>query len=239
MLENILTKISQRELYNYQQVVKKINNLEDAIKTLSNEELRGKTIYLKSLIKEGRSLNDIIPEAFAVVREASFRVLGLRHYDVQLIGGCILHDGKIAEMKTGEGKTLVAILPAYLNALTGNSVHIVTVNEYLAKRDSVSVGGVLSFLGLTIGLISDEMNQETRQKNYDCDVIYATNSELGFDYLRDNMVTKMSEKVQKGFSFAIVDEVDSVLIDEARTPLIISQSFKTPESKYLQAKKCI
>jgi preprotein translocase subunit SecA len=236
MLENILAQISQRELYNYHQIVKKINKLEDAVKILSNEELKGKTIYLKSLVKEGRSLNEILPEAFAIVREASFRVLGLRHYDVQLVGGCILHDGKIAEMKTGEGKTLVAILPAYLNALTGNSVHIVTVNEYLAKRDSVSVGGVLNFLGLTIGLISEEMNQETRQKNYDYDVIYATNSEIGFDYLRDNMATKTSEKVQKGFSFAIVDEVDSVLIDEARTPLIISQSFKTPESKYLQAK---
>jgi preprotein translocase subunit SecA len=236
MLENILAQISQRELYNYQQIVKKINKLEDAVKILSNEELKSKTIYLKSLVKGDGNLNEILPEAFAIVREASFRVLGLRHYDVQLIGGCILHDGKIAEMKTGEGKTLVAILPAYLNALTGNSVHIVTVNEYLAKRDSVSVGGVLNFLGLTIGLISEKMDQETRQKNYDCDVIYATNSELGFDYLRDNMVTKISEKVQKGFSFAIVDEVDSVLIDEARTPLIISQSFKTPESKYLQAK---
>jgi len=235
MLENILTKSSQRNLNSYQQIVKKVNSLEDSLKKLSDEELKEKTTYFKQVLRNGESLDTIQAEAFAVVREASSRVLGLRHYDVQLIGGCILHEGKIAEMKTGEGKTLVAILPAYLNALTEKGVHIVTVNEYLAKRDSLSVGKVLEFLGLSIGLISEKMDREERKKNYACDIVYSTNSELGFDYLRDNMVTDLSEKVQRPFYFAVVDEVDSVLIDEARTPLIISQSFKSTESKYLKA----
>lgn len=235
MLEKILAKISEGELYGYQKIIKKINILEDNLKLLSDEELANKTIYFRDLIKNGQSLEDILPEAFAVVREASVRVLGLRHYDVQLIGGCILHEGKIAEMKTGEGKTLVAILPAYLNALK-DSVHIVTVNEYLAKRDSLFVGKILSFLGLNVGLILEGMDSKTRKKNYICDVIYATNNELGFDYLRDNLATELSERVQKNFNFAIVDEVDSVLIDEARTPLIISRSRETQDSKYLTAK---
>jgi preprotein translocase subunit SecA len=234
MLENILAKISQRELYSYKQVVEKINRLEESIKILSDEELKEKTQYFRSLIKNGSEINELLPEAFAVIREASLRVLNLRHYDVQLIGGCILHDGKIAEMKTGEGKTLVALLPAYLNALK-NSVHIVTVNEYLAKRDSLSIGKVLKFMGLNVGLILQEMDIEARRKNYACDVIYSTNSELGFDYLRDNLATDLEEKVQNGFNFAIVDEVDSVLIDEARTPLIISQPSQTNKSKYLTA----
>ena len=236
MLENILATSSQRDLNKYQQTVKKINSFETELKELTDDELRAKTDYFKEVLAGKQSVDSLLEEAFAVVREASKRVLGLRHYDVQLIGGCILHDGKIAEMKTGEGKTLVAILPAYLNALSGAGVHIVTVNEYLAKRDSLSVGQVLRFLGLTVGLISESMDKEERQKNYQCDVVYSTNSELGFDYLRDNMVTSKADKVQRGFSYAIVDEVDSVLIDEARTPLIISQSFKTTESKYLKAK---
>lgn len=235
MLENILSISSQGDLKKYQQRVKKINSYESSIQQLSDEELKAKTETFKKAIAEKENLDSLLEEAFAVVREASKRVLGLRHYDVQLIGGCILHEGKIAEMKTGEGKTLVAILPAYLNALSGGSVHIVTVNEYLAKRDSLSVGQVLRFLGLSVGLITESMEKETRQKNYSCDVVYSTNSELGFDYLRDNMVTARADKVQRPFSYAIVDEVDSVLIDEARTPLIISQSFKTTESKYLKA----
>lgn len=234
MLDNILAKISQRELYSYKQVVEKINRLEESIKILNDEELKEKTQYFRSLIKSGSEINEILPEAFAVIREASSRVLGLRHYDVQLIGGCILHAGKIAEMKTGEGKTLVAILPAYLNALK-NSVHIVTVNEYLAKRDSLSIGRVLKFMGLNVGLILQDMDIEARRENYACDVVYSTNSELGFDYLRDNLATDLEEKVQNGFNFAIVDEVDSVLIDEARTPLIISQPSQTNKSKYLTA----
>jgi len=230
MLENILATSSQRDLNKYQQTVKKINSFETELKELTDDELRAKTDYFKEVLAGKQSVDSLLEEAFAVVREASKRVLGLRHYDVQLIGGCILHDGKIAEMKTGEGKTLVAILPAYLNALSGAGVHIVTVNEYLAKRDSLSVGQVLRFLGLTVGLISESMDKEERQKNYRCDVVYSTNSELGFDYLRDNMVTSKADKVQRGFSYAIVDEVDSVLIDEARTPLIISQSFKSKKS---------
>lgn len=236
LLEGIVGKTTKRELYNYQKIVEKVNNLEGDIKVLSDEELKSKTLYFKNLLENGLEIDEILTEAFAVVREASFRVLGLRHYDVQLIGGCILHDGKIAEMKTGEGKTLVAVLAAYLNALSGESVHVVTVNEYLAKRDSLSIGKVISFLGLSVGLILADMNKEERRKNYNCDVVYSTNSELGFDYLRDNMVTSPSEKVQNGFSFAIIDEVDSVLIDEARTPLIISQSFEASNSAYVYAK---
>lgn len=235
MLENILANSSQKNITSYQQSVKKINSIESTIQKLTDDELKAKTAEFKQLVKGGKDLNAILVDAFAVVREASWRVLKLRHYDVQLIGGCILHDGKIAEMKTGEGKTLVAILPAYLNALTGKGVHIVTVNEYLAKRDSLSVGKVLEFLGLSVGLISEKMGPEERKKNYACDIVYSTNSELGFDYLRDNMVSNAEEKVQRPFSFAVVDEVDSVLIDEARTPLIISQSFKSTESKYLKA----
>lgn len=234
MLENILAKISQRELHNYQQVVVKVNCLEESVKALNDDELKKKTQYFKELIKNGSDLNELLPEAFAVIREASLRVLGLRHYDVQLVGGCILHAGRIAEMKTGEGKTLVSILPAYLNALE-NNVHIITVNEYLAKRDTLSVGRVLTFMGLNVGLILQDMDTEERKKNYACDVVYSTNSELGFDYLRDNLATNRSEKVQKGFNFAIVDEVDSVLIDEARTPLIISQPSATNKAKYLTA----
>lgn len=235
MLEDILEKITKPELYNYQKIVKKINNFESSIKVLNDEELKAKTVYFRGLLAN-QDVDEILAEAFAVVREASLRVLGLRHYDVQLIGGCILHDGKIAEMKTGEGKTLVAILAAYLNALSGKSVHIVTVNEYLAKRDSLSVGRVITFLGLSVGLVLADMNKEARKKNYSCDVIYSTNSELGFDYLRDNMVISPFDKVQRGFAFAIVDEVDSVLIDEARTPLVISQSFEASNDAYIYAK---
>jgi preprotein translocase subunit SecA len=235
MFKEIIGRLTQGKLYDYKKRVEKINALEKSLKSLDDNALKKKTTYFKNLIANGKELDEILPEAFAVIREASFRVLGLRHYDVQLIGGCILHEGKIAEMKTGEGKTLVALLPAYLNGLK-NSVHIVTVNEYLAKRDSVYIGRVLTFMGLNVGLISTKMDTEERKKNYACDVVYSTNSELGFDYLRDNTVWEFGDKVQKGFDFAIIDEVDSVLIDEARTPLVISQPQETEESKYITSK---
>ena len=180
-------------------------------------------------------LDEILPEAFAVVREAGKRVLGMRHFDVQLLGGIILHKGQIAEMKTGEGKTLVATLPAYLNGLTGKGVHVVTVNDYLARRDAEWMGQIHRFLGLSVGLVQSGMSPEERKKNYACDVTYTTNSELGFDYLRDNMSTSMQEVVQRPFNFCVIDEVDSILIDEARTPLIISGQVERPTEKYLQA----
>ena len=180
-------------------------------------------------------LDEILPEAFAVVREAGKRVLGMRHFDVQLIGGMVLHEGQIAEMKTGEGKTLVATLPSYLNALTGRGVHVVTVNDYLARRDAEWMGQVHRFLGLSVGLIQQDMRPEERRRNYNCDITYATNSELGFDYLRDNMAADISEVVQREFQYCVIDEVDSILIDEARTPLIISGQVERPQEKYEQA----
>ena len=213
---------SQRELKKIQPLVDKILALEEEYKNLSEEELKGKTAQFKARLAQGETLDDILPEAFATIREAADRVLGMRPYPVQLIGGIILHQGRIAEMKTGEGKTLVAILPCYLNALTGEGVHVVTVNEYLAKRDSEWMGKVHRYLGLTVGLIIPGMEPNQRRKAYAADITYCTNNELGFDYLRDNMATYKSELVQRGHAFAIVDEVDSILIDEARTPLIIS-----------------
>lgn len=203
-------------------IVKKINSLEPSIKVLSDDELRAKTEEFKERIKKGESLDAILPEAFAVVREASSRVLGMRHYDVQLIGGIVLHQGRIAEMRTGEGKTLVATLPSYLNALTGNGVHIITVNDYLAKRDRDEMGRIHEFLGLSVGVIIHGQTQVEKQMMYNCDITYGTNNEFGFDYLRDNMVVYKQEKVQRDLNYVIVDEVDSILIDEARTPLIIS-----------------
>ncbi len=203
-------------------LVNKINALEDSVKNLSDEQLTAKTAEFKERLSGGATLDDILPEAFAVVREASKRVLGMRHFDVQLIGGIVLHQGRIAEMKTGEGKTLVSTLPAYLNALTGKGVHIVTVNDYLARRDSEWMGKVFRFLGLTVGLIIHEIPPEERQAMYNADITYGTNNEFGFDYLRDNMVIYKEQMVQRGHNYAIVDEVDSILIDEARTPLIIS-----------------
>ena len=222
----LFTKIfgtrSQRELKKIQPTVDKILALEEEYKALSEEALRGKTAVFKERLAQGETLDDLLPEAFAAIREAADRVLGLRPYPVQLIGGIILHQGRIAEMKTGEGKTLVAILPCYLNALAGRGVHVVTVNEYLAKYQSEWMGKVYRYMGLSIGLIIPGMQPNERRKAYAADITYCTNNELGFDYLRDNMATYKSELVQRGHAFAIVDEVDSILIDEARTPLIIS-----------------
>ena len=186
-------------------------------------------------VRQKALLDELLPQAFAVVREAGKRVLGMRHFDVQLIGGMVLHEGQIAEMKTGEGKTLVATLPAYLNALTGRGVHVVTVNDYLARRDAEWMGQIHRFLGLSVGLIQQEMSPLDRRKNYNCDITYATNSELGFDYLRDNMASDIAEVVQQDFHYCIIDEVDSILIDEARTPLIISGQVERPQEKYRRA----
>ena len=213
---------SQRELKSIYPIVDKITALEDEYKQLTDAELQAKTPEFKERLANGETLDDILPDAFAAVREAADRVLGMRPYPVQLVGGIVLHQGRIAEMKTGEGKTLVATLPAYLNALTGEGVHIVTVNDYLAKRDSEWMGKVHRFMGLTVGLIIHDMKKEERQKAYQADITYGTNNEMGFDYLRDNMALYANEQVQRGHAFAIVDEVDSILIDEARTPLIIS-----------------
>ena len=213
---------SQKEVKRIQPLVKKINELEPDMQKLSDKELRAKTNEFKDRLEKGETLDDLLPEAFAAVREASKRVLGMRHFDVQLIGGIILHQGRIAEMKTGEGKTLVATLPVYLNALTGKGVHVITVNDYLAKRDSEWMGKVYKFLGLTVGLAIAGMNPADKKKAYACDVTYGTNNEFGFDYLRDNMVIYKDQLVQRELNYAIVDEIDSILIDEARTPLIIS-----------------
>ncbi len=219
--KKIFGSVNERNLKIIRQDVAKINDLEPSISALTNEELKNKTAEFKYKLSQGQSLDDILHEAFAVVREASKRVLSMRHFDVQLVGGIVLHQGKIAEMRTGEGKTLVATLPSYLNALSGKGVHIVTVNDYLAKRDSVWMGKIHEFLGLSVGCLTNDLIDEERKKAYDCDITYATNNELGFDYLRDNMKYDEEEMVQRR-NFAIVDEVDSILIDEARTPLIIS-----------------
>ena len=213
---------NERRIRSYQPRVDAINALEKEMEALSDEALRARTDDFKKQVADGASLDDILVPAFATVREAAKRTIGQRHFDVQLIGGMILHEGKIAEMKTGEGKTLVATLAVYLNALSGRGVHVVTVNDYLAKRDSEWMGQIYNFLGLTTGVIVHGLDDEQRKKNYDCDVTYGTNNELGFDYLRDNMKYRMEDMVQRGHIFAIVDEVDSILIDEARTPLIIS-----------------
>ncbi len=222
VFEKIFGTRSQREIKKIQPTVDKILALEDDYKALSEEALKAKTAEFKNRLDQGETLDDLLPEAFAAVREAADRVLGMRPYPVQLIGGIVLHQGRIAEMKTGEGKTLVAILPCYLNALTGKGVHVVTVNEYLAKRDSEWMGKVYRYMGLTVGLVIPGMTPAERRVAYAADITYCTNNELGFDYLRDNMAIYKSELVQRGHAFAIVDEVDSILIDEARTPLIIS-----------------
>lgn len=223
---SLFTKIfgthSENELKRIYPIVDAIEALEPEIQKLSDEELKGKTKEFKNRLAEGETLDDLLPEAYAVVREAAFRTMGMKHYRVQLIGGIILHQGRIAEMKTGEGKTLVSTLPAYLNALTGEGVHIVTVNDYLAKRDAEWMGQVHEFLGLTVGVVLNSMDNDERRAAYNCDITYVTNNELGFDYLRDNMVIYKEQLVQRGLKYAIIDEVDSVLIDEARTPLIIS-----------------
>ena len=242
MFKNVLGDPNTRKLKKYQPYVVDTNLLEEEIQALSDEQLKGKTAEFRQRLENATSdrakdelLDEILPEAFAVVREAGRRVLGMRHFDVQVLGGIVLHKGQIAEMKTGEGKTLVSTLPAYLNALTGKGVHVVTVNDYLARRDAEWMGQVHRFLGLSVGLIQSGMGPQERQRNYACDVTYATNSELGFDYLRDNMATTSEEVVQRPFNYCVIDEVDSVLIDEARTPLIISGQVERPTEKYLQA----
>ena len=222
LIEKIFGNYSQKELKRIDPLVKKVLALEDTYRNMSEEELRSQTAVLKERLANGETLDDILPEAFAACREACDRVLDMRPYPVQIIGGIILHQGRIAEMKTGEGKTLVETLPAYLNALSGKGVHIVTVNDYLAKRDSEWMGKVFSYMGLSVGLVIHGVENDDRREAYASDITYGTNNEFGFDYLRDNMVTYKENRVQRGFNYAIVDEVDSILIDEARTPLIIS-----------------
>jgi len=235
MLQVLFGDPNEKKITRYTSLVNQVNSFGVDISNLNDKELQDKTIYLTKKISSSLNFIEILPEVFAVVREASLRVLGLRHFDVQLIGGIILHEGKIAEMKTGEGKTLVAILPAYLNSLSGLGVHVVTVNDYLAKRDSEWVGQVPKFLGLSVGLVQEGMTQQQRKDNYSKDITYTTNSELGFDYLRDNMAVMLQDIVQRPFNFCILDEVDSILIDEARTPLIISGAVDSREDKYNRA----
>jgi preprotein translocase subunit SecA len=230
---------NQKEIDRINKIVKKVNLLEESTKKLKNEEFLNKTIELKDRIKGGKPLDEVLPEAFALVREASARTRNERHYDVQIIGGVVLHENKITEMRTGEGKTLTISLAAYLNALEGKGVHIVTVNDYLAKRDSIEMGKIYSFLGLTSGYINNNQDDTERKKNYNCDITYGTNSELGFDYLRDNMKYSHEEMVQRGHNYAIVDEIDSCLIDEARTPLIISGAAEDKTDQYLAVDKII
>ncbi len=243
MIGNLARKLfgsaNDRYVKRQYKLVEKINSYEPAISSLTDEQLKAKTEEFRSRLKQGETLDDLLPEAFAVVREGAKRTLGQRHYDVQLIGGIVLHRGQIAEMKTGEGKTLVATLAAYLNALEGKGVHIVTVNDYLAKRDAEWMGQVYRFLGLTVDYIIHEKNDEQRREAYNCDIIYATNNELGFDYLRDNMKFRLSDMVQRPFNYAIVDEVDSILIDEARTPLIISGAAEDSSEKYILVNRII
>ena len=235
LLSKIFGGYSEKEVKRVMPQVEKINSLEGEMEKLSDEQLEAKTSEFKERLKNGETLNDILPEAFAVVREASKRVLGMRHFDVQLIGGIILHQGRIAEMKTGEGKTLVATLPVYLNALTGKGVHVITVNDYLAKRDSEWMGKLYKFLGMTVGLAISGMDPNQKKAAYNCDITYGTNNEFGFDYLRDNMVIYKEQAVQRGLNYAIVDEIDSILIDEARTPLIISGRANKSSDLYKKA----
>ena len=226
---------SEKEVKRVMPIVKKINELEPEMEKLSDKELQAKTPEFKERLANGETLDALLPEAFAVAREASKRVLGMRHFDVQLIGGIILHQGRIAEMKTGEGKTLVATLPVYLNALTGKGVHVITVNDYLAKRDSEWMGKLYKFLGLSVGLCISGMEADEKRAAYAADVTYGTNNEFGFDYLRDNMVIYKEQAVQRELNYAIVDEIDSILIDEARTPLIISGRANKSSELYVKA----
>src|SRR3982751_5749457 len=222
LLAKVIGTQNERDLKHLRRYVPAINAKEPEIEKLSDEQLRTKTEEFRARFANGETLDDLLPDAFAVVREAGRRVLKMRHFDVQLIGGIVLHRGKIAEMKTGEGKTLVATLPTYLNALEGKGVHVVTVNDYLPRRASEWMGRLYRFLGMSVGVIQHELNDQERQVAYGCDITYGTNNEFGFDYLRDNMKFELPHFVQRGHHFAIVDEVDSILIDEARTPLIIS-----------------
>src|SRR6202789_2296811 len=225
---------NDRSLKGYQRRVPAINALEPAMQALSDEALSAKTAEFRARLAEGATLDDLLPEAFAAVREAGKRTLGERHFDVQMVGGMVLHEGKIAEMKTGEGKTLVATLPVYLNALTARGVHVVTVNDYLARRDADWMGQIYKFLGMTVGVIVHDLDDLQRRAAYECDITYGTNNEFGFDYLRDNMRYRLEDMVQRDFNYAIVDEVDSILIDEARTPLIISGPAEDSSDLYRQ-----
>ena len=240
---NILNKVfgssNSRKLKKMNKTVTVINGMEAETEKLSDEELRAKTEDFGKRLESGESLEKILPEAFAVVREASKRTLGLRHFDVQLIGGMVLNQGNIAEMRTGEGKTLVATLPAYLNALSGDGVHIVTVNEYLAERDANWMRPIYEFLGLTVGVVKSGQSAEEKRQAYECSITYGTNNEFGFDYLRDNMAFRLADKMQQKLNFAIVDEVDSILIDEARTPLIISGAAEDSSQLYVAIDKLI
>src|SRR4249919_1985056 len=243
MIQTLLAKVvgtqNERELKRLRPIVGQVNAFEASIKPLSDEALRAKTDEFRQRLAQGETLKDLLPEAFAVVREVGRRVLNMRHFDVQLIGGAVLHSGNIAEMKTGEGKTLVATLPAYLNALEGKGVHVVTVNDYLARRDSEWMGRIYRFLGMSVGVIQHDLNDAERQVAYACDITYGTNNEFGFDYLRDNMKFELAHYVQRGHQFAIVDEVDSILIDEARTPLIISGPAEESTDKYYKVDRII
>src|SRR5512138_520766 len=243
MLGSIIKKIigskNERELKRMWPIVEKINGLEAGIAKLTDDQLRNKTAEFKERYQRGESLESLLPEAFAVCREGGKRALGMRHFDVQLIGGMVLNSGRISEMKTGEGKTLVATLPAYLNGITGRGVHVVTVNDYLAKRDSEWMGQLYTFLGLSVGVIVHGLDDDERRESYAADITYGTNNEFGFDYLRDNMKFALEDYVQRPFYYAIVDEVDSILIDEARTPLIISGSSEDSTDKYYQIDRII
>ncbi|WP_354669787.1 DEAD/DEAH box helicase, partial [Turicimonas muris] len=240
-MASFLTKIfgsrNDRLIKQYRRKVEEINKLEPSIKALSDEELKAKTVEFRKRLADGETLDKLLPEAFAVVREASWRVLGMRHFDVQLIGGMVLNDGKIAEMRTGEGKTLTATLAVYLNALPGKGAHVVTVNDYLAKRDAEWMGKVYNFLGMSVGTILSNQPNAEKQAAYQADITYGTNNEYGFDYLRDNMEYDVNARRQRGLFFAIVDEVDSILIDEARTPLIISGPAEGKTDVYVQIDK--
>ena len=243
MASNILTKIfgsrNDRLLNSYRKTVERINALEPQYEKLDDEQLRGKTRAFKDRVAGGETLEAILPEAFALVREGSKRIMKMRHFDVQMLGGMSLHNGKISEMGTGEGKTLTATLPVYLNALTDKGVHVVTVNDYLANRDARWMGKLYNFLGLTVGINLPNMPREEKQAAYLCDITYGTNNEYGFDYLRDNMVYEVADRVQRGLNFAIIDEVDSILIDEARTPLIISGQAEDHTEMYLAMNKVV
>ena len=222
IFEKIFGSYSDKELKRIKPIAAKVEALDESFSNLSDDELKAMTPKLKARLEAGETLDDILPEAFATCREAAWRVLGMKHFPVQIIGGIVLHQGRIAEMRTGEGKTLVGTLPAYLNALTGKGVHLVTVNDYLARRDSEWMGKVHRFLGLSVGLVVAGMSPQQKKDAYNCDITYGTNNEYGFDYLRDNMLVYKENCVQRGFTFAIVDVVDSILVDAARTPLIIS-----------------
>ncbi|HEX6613830.1 MAG TPA: DEAD/DEAH box helicase, partial [Rhodanobacteraceae bacterium] len=238
-LTSVFGSRNERVLRQLSRQVARINALEPELQKLDDAQLRGKTDEFKARVAQGESLDKLLPEAFAVVREASRRVLGLRHYDVQLIGGMVLHQGKIAEMRTGEGKTLVATLPVYLNALEGKGVHVVTVNDYLARRDSGWMGKVYNFLGMTVGVVWPGMDHADKRGAYAADITYGTNNEFGFDYLRDNMAQSKDQRYQRGLNFAIVDEVDSILIDEARTPLIISGPAEDSPELYIRVNRIV